>query len=94
MSDAVQAARDLVDRRYKTALLYMIPFFIGVGLLLLDSVWGVSVLASPLVRLWIIVGLLIGAIPVLRYGRAKKAYDREMMLRKLTTIAEAFEQKQ
>ena len=93
MTDALASSEAVVHRRYKTALQFSVPLFVGLALMLLDGIWGISVLPPGGVLLCIIIGLLIAAVPVTRYQRAKSAYDREVKMAKLAALAEAFETK-
>ncbi len=91
MAEQLQALEETVSRRYKVALIFCVPLFLGFLLMLADSVWGISVLPASGVFALIVVGLLIAAVPVTRYNRAKDAFVAEVRKANLTAVAKAFE---
>ena len=93
MSGRQQTTEALVKERFRAAMLFSIPLFLGLVLLLFEAASGHALLPQGVVLVCLVAGLLIAAVPVTRYHRARLALERERTLANLAALADAFEPK-
>lgn len=90
MTETLEAMEYRVGALWRRANLFCLPLFLGGALLMADTyLWTTPV--PGLSFALILGGLLIGAVPMIRYQRAKTAYDRAKKRAQLSELARFLE---
>ena len=90
MSGALEDMEDRVAALWRRANLFCLPLFAALAFLLVETyLWQGSVPGLSFGA--IVAGMLIGAVPMIRYQRAKSALDRARKKAQLAELASFLE---
>ncbi|MEO9895547.1 MAG: hypothetical protein ABJD13_13725 [Paracoccaceae bacterium] len=94
MTDPLKSIKERVQTRYRTALVFSVPVFVVLAVMALEAGADIVLIQPGALAPVLIVSLLIAAIPVTLYNRAKMTLDREQESERLAEIVKKIEMPQ
>ena len=94
VTDPLKPIKERVQARYRTALVFSLPVFLVLAAMALEAGVGVVLIQPGALAPALIASLLIAAVPVTLYNRAKMTLDREQESERLAEIVKKIEMPQ
>ncbi|MEO9515712.1 MAG: hypothetical protein ABJH45_06655 [Paracoccaceae bacterium] len=94
MTDPLKHIKERVQTRFRTALVFSLPAFVVLTAMALEAGMDIVLIQPGALAPALIVSLLLAAIPVTLYNRAKMTLDREEESERLAEIVKKIEMPQ